>query len=257
MLFKKSNLPEEDELVLCTVTDIQYHSIFCHIDEYGRTGMIHISEVAPGRIRNIYDYVKKDKKIVCKVLRVDPEKGHIDLSLRRVTETQKRSKLDQIKKEQLAEKIIEQASKELAIDIKKLYDMLAQFVFKKYSRMYSCFYDLVEGKTSLEDLGVDKKIANVLEELIKARIKKQEVAINGELTLKSYQPNGVEIIKDALKNAKISNKITIMYRGGGKYVVDVNADDYKEAEKLFNMAMEKAIKFVESKDGEGAFIRIK
>ncbi|MDO8740588.1 MAG: S1 RNA-binding domain-containing protein [Candidatus Woesearchaeota archaeon] len=257
MFFKKTGFPEEDELVLCTVTDIQYHSVFCGLDEYGRMGMIHISEVAPGRIRNIYDFVKKDKKVVCKVLRIDSEKGHIDLSLRRVTETQKKNKLDQVKKEQLAEKIIEQAAKELSIDVTKLYDSIAGIILKKYSRIYACFYDIVEGKTSLELLGIEKKTAKSLEELVKSRIKKQQVAINGELMLKSYQPNGIEIVKDALKNAKISDKLTIRYKGGGKYVVDVNADDYKEAENLLNTAMDNATSFIKKKNGEGAFVRIK
>ncbi|MBI2130106.1 S1 RNA-binding domain-containing protein [Candidatus Woesearchaeota archaeon] len=257
MFFKKTGFPEEDELVLCTVTDIQYHSVFCSLDEYGRIGMIHISEVAPGRIRNIYDFVKKDKKVVCKVLRIDSEKGHIDLSLRRVTETQKKNKLDQVKKEQLAEKIIEQAAKELNTDVKKLYDSIAGIIFKKYSRIYACFYDIVEGKAGLEELGIEKKTAKILEDLVKSRIKKQQVVINGELMLKSYQPNGIEIVKDALKNAKISDKLTIRYKGGGKYVVDVNADDYKEAEKLLNTAMDNATSFIRKKNGEGEFVRIK
>lgn len=257
MFFKKTGFPEEDELVLCTVTDIQYHSVFCSLDEYGRIGMIHISEVAPGRIRNIYDFVKKDKKVVCKVLRIDAEKGHIDLSLRRVTETQKKSKLDQVKKEQLAEKIIEQAAKELGIEVKKAYDSIAGIILKKYPRIYACFYDIVEGKASLEALGIEKKTAKALEDLVKSRIKKQQVAIGGELMLKSYQPNGIEIVKDALKNAKVSDKLTIIYKGGGKYVVDVNADDYKEAEKLLNAAIDNATSFIKKKNGEASFVRIK
>ena len=85
MLLKKEGFPEEDELVMCTVTQVQFHSVFVTLDEYDKGGMIHISEVSPGRIRNIRDFVREGKKIVCKVLRVNEEKGHIDLSLRRVT----------------------------------------------------------------------------------------------------------------------------------------------------------------------------
>ena len=68
MLYKKQGYPEEEELVLCTVTNVQHHSVFVNIDEYNLSGMIHISEVSPGRIRNIRDYVKEGKVIVCKVL---------------------------------------------------------------------------------------------------------------------------------------------------------------------------------------------
>ena len=121
MLFKKQGFPEESDLVLCTVTSVQYHSVFVDIDEYGKSWMIHISEVSPGRIRNIRDFVKEGKKIVCKVLRINEEKGYIDLSLRRVNESEKRRKIDDIKKEQNAEKIIEIAAKKIGIKTEQLY----------------------------------------------------------------------------------------------------------------------------------------
>src|SRR3990167_8225509 len=121
MLLKKEGFPEEDELVLCTVTKIFHNGVFVDLDEYAKGGMIHISEVSPGRIRNIRDFVVEGKKVVCKVLRVDGEKGHIDLSLRRVNEGQKKIKINEIKMEQRAEKIIEFAAKKLSIDFKKFY----------------------------------------------------------------------------------------------------------------------------------------
>ena len=67
MLYKKQGFPEEGELVFCTVSNVQHHSVFCQLEGYGKTGMIHISEVSPGRIRNIRDFVSEGKKIVCKI----------------------------------------------------------------------------------------------------------------------------------------------------------------------------------------------
>ena len=90
LLFRKKGLPEEEEIVICEVTKIYQNSVFANIIEYDKSGMLHISEVSPGRIRNIYDYVKVGKIIICKILSVNKEKGHVDLSLRRVTESQKR-----------------------------------------------------------------------------------------------------------------------------------------------------------------------
>ena len=90
---KKKGFPQESEIVLCTVSNISYNSVFVKLDEYiNLQGMIHISEISPGRIRNIRDYVKPGKVIVCKILRIHQQKGHIDLSLRRVTESQRRKK---------------------------------------------------------------------------------------------------------------------------------------------------------------------
>jgi len=92
MLYRREGFPVDDELVFCTVTKIFHSSVFVVLDEYDKSGMINISEIAPGRIRNIRDYIEMGKKIVCKVLRVDSVKGHIDLSLRRVNEMEKKKK---------------------------------------------------------------------------------------------------------------------------------------------------------------------
>ena len=120
MRVKKTGYPEEGELVLCTVTKVHSHSVFVVLEEYDKSGMVHISEISPGRIRNIRDFVVEGKVIICKVLRIDKEKGHIDLSLRRVSESQKRMKADSIKQQQIAEKMIEFVAKELKVDSGKL-----------------------------------------------------------------------------------------------------------------------------------------
>lgn len=255
MLLKKKDVPEEDELVLCTVTKIFHHGVFVDIDEYGRGGMIHISEVSPGRIRNIRDFVKEGKKIVCKILRVDRERGHIDLSLRRVNAGQKKEKVNEIKQEQKAEKIIEFVAKKLKIDTKKLYDELSSNIFEKYHFVHLCFEDVVKGDISLDKLGIDKKISDVLTELVKERMKPAEVFVKGRLKLKSYQPEGVEVIKGALKKALETPDVSITYDGGGSYKIKAKATEYKAAEKILEKSVSDTLSFIESHEGEGEFVK--
>ena len=101
MYYKKQGLPEEDEIVMCTVKKILPHSVFVSLDEYNNLeGMIHISEISPGRIRNLRDFVTEEKKIVCKILKVNKEKKQIDLSLRRVNQSQRINKSKEYKQEQ-------------------------------------------------------------------------------------------------------------------------------------------------------------
>jgi translation initiation factor 2 subunit 1 len=203
MLLKRQGYPEEDSLVLCTVTNIHYHSVFAKLNEYDdKTGLIHISEISPGRIRNIRDYVTEGKTIVCKVLRIDREKGHIDLSLRRVNDNQRRIKVNEIKQEQKAEKIIEQIAKQNKKDVKRLYTDISEKVLKKYEDLRSCFKEVVQKPSLLEDLGIDKKIAKDLSEIIKVRFKPEDITIGGKLKLESYEPDGLEIIKKALTDAE-------------------------------------------------------
>lgn len=257
MFYKKERFPEEDELVLCTVTNVHHHSVFVKLTEYDKTGMIHISEVSPGRIRNIRDFVKEGKVVVCKVLRVNKDRGHIDLSLRRVTELQRRSKADEIKHEQKAEKIVEFVAKKLKIDVKKLYDEISDKIFKKYSMLYMCFEEVITDEKLLKKLGIKDKVAKELTEVIKQRIKPPEVLIRGKFILTSFDSNGIEIIKDTLKKAWEIDKenIEIYYSGGGKYNITVKAEDYKKAEKILEEATKAALDFIEENKGIGEFVR--
>ena len=257
MLLRKEGFPEDDELVICTVTKVLPHSVFAHIDEYNKQGMIHISEVSPGRIRNIRDFVKESKKIVCKVLKTNKEKGHIDLSLRRVTETQKRKKIDDLKQEQKAEKIIEFVAKDLNVNVNKLFEEVTGNVLKKYNSLNEYFQQVVTDNSKIKDAGLDEKSAKKLEELIKLRIKKESVKVEGRLKLSSFAPNGLDVVKSALKKAEEAGKdrIAIKYLGGGFYNLVVTAADYKEAEKLLKDSTEVAIEHVKKNEGMGEFLR--
>jgi translation initiation factor 2 subunit 1 len=254
MLYNKEGFPEEDEIVLCTVTAVHGHSVFAKLDEYGRSGMIHISEVSPGRIRNIRDFVVEGKKVVCKVLRIDKKKGHIDLSLRRVNAGQKKNKTNEIKQEQKAEKIIEGVAKKLDKELKGFYNGIGSKIFEKYEYIHECFNDIVIGKADLEKLGVSKEIADELTAAVKEKIKPPEVEIKGTLKLKSYSPDGIEIIKAALKKA-VSTNINVKYNGAGNYGIIVNASNYKEAEKLLKNSMDKVERYMEKKKGIFSFVK--
>ena len=251
MFYKKEGYPEEGELVNCTVTSVQYNSVFVNIEEYRKTGLIHISEISPGRIRNIRDYVKEGKMIVCKVLKINEKKGHIDLSLRRVTEMQKREKSNDRKQEQRAEKIITALAEEKKEDPKKVYDQVSKSIFEDYDFIYQAFEDVVENKYSLNIPSKYKE----LETIVKEKIKPKTVSINGTLSIVCFHPEGVEIVKDALTKAQKNENITIRYLGAGKYNLIVSTKTYKEAESILKESLETAKSIIEKNDGKVDFKR--
>jgi translation initiation factor 2 subunit 1 len=233
-------MPEEGDIVMCTITKIHYHSVFAKLDEYfNKSGLIHISEVSPGRIRNINDYVQEGKKVVCKVLRIDEKKGHIDLSLRRVSGIQKRNKVEELKQEQKAEKIIEYVASKNDISVKDLNNQIAPKVLQKYPSLHAAFEEVSFGDKSLADLGIDEKWVDPLTEIINQRIKPPVMQISGEVKLVSYESNGLEITKEILSKANTMSKdVQIAYTGGGKYSIVVTKNDYKEAEEDLKNVLE-------------------
>lgn len=258
MLLKKEGMPQESELVLCTVTKIQFNSVFANLDEYpGKHGMIHISEISPGRIRNIRDYVKEGKKVVCVILRINIERGHIDLSLRRVNKNQQRKKNEQIKKEMKAEKIIEFIAKQAKLKTIDLYKEIMSKISDEYEYLADFFEDFVADNAKLDVLGLDKDMTKNLEEVVRQRVTLPTVIISGNLIINVFESNGVEIIKKALEKAEKIDKeqIQVYYLGAGKYDLKIESEDYKTAEKLLkkvNDSIEKSFKKV---DGNFEFVR--
>ncbi|MEA3430560.1 MAG: S1 RNA-binding domain-containing protein [Nanoarchaeota archaeon] len=260
MLYKRQGKPREGEILLCTVTKIYHHSIFANLDEYpGMSGMIHISEVAPGRIRNIRDYVAEGKKVVCKLLKIHEDRGHIDLSLRRVNESQRRAKNEFIKQEQKAEKIIEFVCKEFKKDVKSTYQKISSAVFPRFDSLHDVFFGYVMEEFDLKELGMDKEFTLKLGEIVKQRVKPPEVEVSGEISIISHAFDGVSIVKDALVKAaeKGGPDSEIRYLGAGKFKIIIKGSEYKEAEKFMDAIIDTATSNAEKNDAEVHFVRTK
>lgn len=244
MMHKKQGYPTEGECLFCTVTKVQYNSVFVNIDEYDRkSGMIHISEVSPGRIRNINDYVKEGKVVICKVLRINKERGHIDLSLRRVNESQRRAKIEERKQQAIAENIVKSYTQINKLDLKQVYDIIEKALLEHYDSVYKAFEDVVENNAKLP---FDKKLSDEIEKLVRERIKPKEVEIGGTLNLESYEENGMEVINNIMKKvSKISDLLSVRFLGAGNYKIEVKSSDYAAAEDImdkFQKLIEKEVK---------------
>ena len=240
MLFRKTGMPREGECVFCTVTKVQYHSVFAKLDEYERkSGMIHISEISPGRIRNINDYVKEGKVIICKILRINKERGHIDLSLRRVNESQRRAKVEERKQQVIAENIIQsyiQLHKDKNLEIKKLYLEISSPLLKQFPTLYAAFEDVVENDFNLVNAGLDKDLVTELEVIIRERIKPKQVNIISTLSVESYDSNGVDILNSLMKKVVAVNneQLKVQFLGSGSFKCEITTPDYAQAESIYD-----------------------
>jgi len=261
MFFKKQGIPTEGELVICTVNKILYHSVFVSIDEYkSLEGMVHISEIAPGRIRNLRDYVREGKQIVCKVLKVDEVKGHIDLSLRRVNPAARANKLNELKQEERSEKILEVAAKKLNVDLAKIYAEAGGKIIASYGMLTPCFYDLVaNGEPVLKKLGLSEDYITAIAEAVKGKISLPEVSISGTLTLQNLASNGIVLIKNvlvkAIEFAKSKNiDMDLLYLSAPSYKLDVRATDYKSAEDKRQLIVDLVVKEMKAAGGVAEFL---
>lgn len=258
---ERKGWPEPDDLVVCTVVQVKDFGAFTQLDEYGnKEGLIHISEVATGWVKYIRDHVREGQKIVCKVLNVDPDRQHIDLSFKDVNEHQRREKIQAWKNEQKAENWINyvaEITKTGPKDLEKLIDQL----YEIYDSVYEAFEEgMQNGPDALVETGISKKYAEAISRIGTENIRIPYVEISGYMDLTSPLPDGVDVInKSLIAASKVRTdeniNVEVTYLGAPRYRIHVTAPDYKKAESTLKSSADAAIKIVQKAKGTGSFHR--
>jgi general stress protein 13 len=71
------------------VTGIEPYGVFVQFDDY-YSGLIHISEISDGFVRDPGDYVKVGEIINAKIIDVDDHMGHLKLSIKNIQYKEKK-----------------------------------------------------------------------------------------------------------------------------------------------------------------------
>ncbi|MDQ1281598.1 MAG: translation initiation factor 2 subunit 1 [Thermoproteota archaeon] len=258
----KQAVPEIGELVIGTVLRIATYGAYITLDEYNNIeGLLHISEISSSWVKSIRDHVREGQKTVLKVLRVESDKLHVDLSLRRVNEREKREKLLEWKRDRRGRKLLDMAAEKMKVNPDDAYQTIGVLLEDHFGSIYAGFEKAAEGGTLLlNKANVPSDWSLVLAELAKSKVKVPRMKARGTLELSCPKPNGVLILKDAFKKAVSIKKpenadVKIYVIGAPRYRIEVLAGNYKEVEKILEGATQIAIKTVEAGGGEGKFKR--
>ncbi|MBU2503913.1 MAG: hypothetical protein KJ879_02570 [Nanoarchaeota archaeon] len=209
---------EEGDIVSCTVDRIIGTNVFVKLDS-GEECCIVFSEIAPGRIRNIRDYVFPKKKIICKILRISGDR--IDLSLRRVTPKDQKEFKESQKQEKSYESIL-----------KNILGEKAGKIIEKILKEDSVYEFLQEAKKNekgmkeLENLVGEEETKKILDVLNNQKQKK--IGLKKEISLTTSEPNGIELIKSLLEKIK---DVEIKYISAGRYILKKESTDIKKADQ--------------------------
>jgi translation initiation factor 2 subunit 1 len=227
------------------------------LDEYkGKEGLIHISEISSTWVKNIRNHVREGQKVVLKVLRINTEKGQVDLSLRRVTGREKAETLLEWKKHKKAESILKSVIEKLALDSTSV-EKLNKLVLDEYGTRYDALQEAVEeGEEAFTKIGIDPTWAKVLTEVARTKIKSEKAKLKAVVELTCPKPDGIELIKKSLQNAKKARKprgtlIRVYAVGSPRYRIEVTAKDYAEAENVLKEAVDQALTTLGDLGGEG------
>jgi translation initiation factor 2 subunit 1 len=239
---QEGHLPERGEIVLCTVREITPHGIYVDLDEYnGINAFLHISEISTGWVRNIERVAKPQQKLVLKVIRSERSRKEIDLSLRQVTNEEKRGKLIEWKQKERATTIMVMVKKQLSMDDVQFRNLVA-----KLEAEFGSLYEALEvaskkGEKAFSLLGLPAELVKIVTDVATEKITPPRYEVGAIVELSSRAPDGIEQIKKVLGLAVASSAadIKITYVGAPRYRLRVTAEDYKQADKIMNSALQR------------------
>lgn len=232
--------PEVGEVVIGTVKSVRDYGAYITLDEYeGKVGFLHISEVSTTWVRSIRDYVREGRKVVVKVIGVDPEKRHIDLSLRRVTETERREALKLWRRGRSGARLLAQACKEAGMKYEEVLAKYRDTIEEAFEDLYGLFEAALEGEDeAIRKTGMPESLIQAVKKVAREKVTVRKAEVSGVCEIYFYDPDGVDRIKEAVRYAlKVSRPesvedVKFYTLGSPRYRVEVIGKDYSSTARF-------------------------
>lgn len=201
--FYENEYPREGDFVIVEINEINHIGAYVSLLEYGEVkGMIPINEMTNRRFKSINTLAKVGRREVALVLKVDEEKGYIDLSKSRVTKEDTERCEDKWNKAKCIQSIMNRVAVETSKSLKEIHENITWNLYKKYENLYDKFKECVE-RDNFDDMCVDMCVdmCDCFVKNIKRRIQLSWCKINAEIDVTCITYEGIESIKSSLKCA--------------------------------------------------------
>ena len=253
--------PEPGELVVGKVDDIEDFGVFVDLEEdRGKRGLVHVSEVASGWIKNVRDHVTEGSTVVAKVLEIDESSQQIDLSIKDVNEHQRKEKIQDWKNEQKADAWMTIAFGEDFDDDR--YREVVTALLAEYESLYDAFEEAaIHGTEALDEVDLADDDVEAIVETARENVSVPYVTVSGYVDLQCPTGDGVDAIREALDaaagNGTLPDEIdlAVSYVGAPEYRIRVQAPDYKTAEAQLEESAERARAAIEENGGTAEYHR--
>jgi len=204
--------------------------------------MILLSELSRRRIRSIQKLIRVGRNEVVVVLRVDKEKGYIDLSKRRVSPEDVAKAEEKFNKSKAVHSIMRHVAEKLNLVLEDLYQKIGWPLYKKYGHAYEAFkLAITEHEKVFESLEISPEICEELLNNIKRRLTPQPIKIRADIEVTCFGYDGIDAIKSALKAGEACEieeiQIKVKLVAPPLYVMVTNALDKNSGIEILEKAI--------------------
>jgi translation initiation factor 2 subunit 1 len=205
--FYEEKYPEIDSFVMVNVKQIADMGAYVKLLEYDNIdGMILLSELSRRRIRSIQKLIRVGRNEVVVVLRVDKEKGYIDLSKRRVSPEDIVKCEERYNKGKMVHSIMRHVAEKTLTPIEQLYESIAWPLNKKYGHSLDAFKLSITNPDVWNDITFPSEpVAEELKSYIGKRLTPQPTKVRADVEVTCFAYDGIDAIKTALRTAEARN----------------------------------------------------
>lgn len=191
---------------MVNVRSIAEMGAYVHLLEYNNIeGMILLSELSRRRIRSINKLIRVGKTEPVVVIRVDKDKGYIDLSKRRVSPDDVEKCTERFSKAKAVSSILRHVAELLKYEsdeqLEELYQKTAWYFEDKHKNKtaaYDIFKQSVTEPSILDECNLDENTKQVLLTNIKRKLTSQAMKIRADIECACYEYEGIDAVKQAL-----------------------------------------------------------
>ena len=253
-MVKRKGVPDWGELVICEVKNITPYAAWVKLIEYpDAEGMIHVSEVAGKWVHDIRDFIKPNKQYVAKVVKIDYQKNFVNLSIKRVSKRDEKEKQNSFRREQRAEKILEQVAVALKKNLDQAYEEVGYLLQERFGELSDAIEEVRKDRSILMKNAISEKWNNALINVISKSFQEKEIKIKVRLEIKSLESDGVKRIKKILTDLGDKTGATIKYISAPRYLIELKTKNPKADEKKLVEALNNAIQDIRKGRGEGKY----
>lgn len=259
--FYKNEFPEVDEVVMCRATLINPTYVNVELLEYnGLIGMVGLRDLSERRVRNIRHIITVGRDYPMLVIRVDKEKGYVDLSNKYINE--KDSSIEKFNRYKMVISImnqfmyyLNQQNTDSSLSDEILSETMASKTIWKVDRN-EC-YDLltkIKINRSIPDLfELNETESNIFMNCINKNIKDVNYMLDVDFTLSCPTINGVHDIMNALNSGMIETiedtELKIGLTSVPNYHISCKTKDKDNGILIVNESFERIKQSIESNHG--------
>ena len=247
--------PDNDELLVVQVKNVADLGAYVSLLEYNNIeGMILLSELSRRRIRSVNKLIRVGRQEVVVTLRVDKDKGYIDLSKRRVSPEEILKAEDRFNKSKAVHSIMRHVSERCRIHMIELYQQFGWDLYRRFGHAYDAFKLIIQNEHGvLDKYKLRDDVSNLLIENIKRRLTPQAVKIRADIDVNCFSYDGIDAIKAGLSAGEQCSvegiEVKIKLVAPPLYVVMTSALNKDQGIEVLTKSIDEITRIVVSRGG--------